>query len=170
MHQFAAVQVWDELDPGGKEARLTFHSVKLVDLLVEGSERGFCDGSLAQEDNTFVYVIVIDDAAIGIAEGLAELPEAHLWSLHDVAKIADADRRAILHLDDGGGDVVGRLHESDSADVESLLAALDESAAGVDVVGDQRLLNLRQRETVRDDLAGIELNLIFARGSAERVD
>jgi hypothetical protein len=62
------------------------------------------------------------------------------------------------------------LHEADGADIQSLLATLDESAASVDVVGDQRLLDLRQGQSVGNEFCGIELDLVFARGTAERVD
>ena len=41
-------------------------------------------------------------------------------------------------------DVVGVLHQPDGADVDGLLAVLDEAAAGVDVVVRQRLLHLRR--------------------------
>ena len=77
--------------------------------------------AFAQQDDAFDHVVVVEDRAVFLADGLAELPEADLGRLHDVAEIADAHRRAVLHLDDGGADVVGGLHQSDGADVERLL-------------------------------------------------
>ena len=76
--------------------------------------------------------------------GFAELAEANLWRLKHRSQIADTHGCSVLHFDDGSGDVVSGLHEADGADVQGLLAALDESAAGVDVVGDQRAFDLRE--------------------------
>ena len=49
-------------------------------------------------------------------------------------------------FDHGGGDVVGGLHQADGAHIQRLLAALDESTAGVGVVVGERLLDLAQRK------------------------
>ena len=51
-----------------------------------------------------------------------------------IAEIAHANRSAVLHFDNGGGNVVGRLHQSHRTNIQRLLAAFDESAAGVSVV------------------------------------
>ena len=85
-----------------------------------------------------------------LTNGSSELTEPDLRRLHDVAEIAYADRCAVLHFDHGGADVVGSLHQADGAHVQRLLAALDEPTARVDVVVDERLLDLRTG-TARSD-------------------
>ena len=169
MHQFAAVEVGDEFHTWRQQASFAVVPVQFVNLLVQGVERGFGDGALAEQDDAFDDVVVVEDGAVFLADGFAELSEADFGSLHYVAQIADADWSSVLYFHDGGGDVVGGLHEADGADVQGLLAALDESAAGVDVVRDQRVLDLRQRQAVGDELSGIELDLVFACRAAEGI-
>ena len=169
VHEFAAVEMGDELHALRQQSGFAIGAVQLVDLLMKRFEGGFGDGALAEQDDAFDHVVIVEDGAVFFADGLAQLAEANFGRLHDIAEIADADGSSVLHFDDGGGDVVGGLHEADSADVQGLLAALDESAAGVDVVGDQRVLDLRQRQAVGDQFAGIELHLIFAGRAAEGI-
>ena len=137
---------------------------------MERVERGVGFGAFAQQDDAFDHVLVIDDGAVFAADGFSQLPQTNLGRLHDNGDVADADGRSIHALDDGGGDVVGGLHEADGAHVERLLATLDESAAGVGVVVGERQFDLGKRQSVRNQLAGIDLHLIFARRSAEDVD
>ncbi len=60
--------------------------------------------------------------------------------------------------------------EADLADVDLLLALLDEAAAGVDVVVGDLLLDLADGETVGDELVGIDADLVLARHAAEAGD
>ena len=62
--------------------------------------------------------IVGDDAIVAGADGLADLAEPDLSPLDDSGDVADADRRAVLGLDEGVGDVVGIGEEADRADVD----------------------------------------------------
>src|ERR1019366_6592465 len=91
-------------------------------------------------------------------------------NIFDNRDIANSNGRSVDSFDDGGGDVVGGLHQSDGTNIERLLAALDKSATGIGVVVGQRQRDLPERQAVGDELAGIDLNLIFASRSAENVD
>ena len=117
MHQFTAVEVGDELHAQRQESGLAVFAVQFVDLLVEGVESGLGNGTLAEQDDAFDDVVVVEDGAVFFADGFAELPEADLGGLHDIAQIANADGRAVLYFHDGGGNVVGGLHEADGPDI-----------------------------------------------------
>ena len=58
-------------------------------------------------------------------------------------------------------------NSSQLAHVDLLQAFLDEAASGVDVVVLQLLFDLRQAQSVGDQLFRIHPDLVFARGSAE---
>ena len=120
-------------------------------------ESGLGDGALAQQDDSFHNVIVVEDGSIFFADGFTELSEADFRRLDHAAEIANPHWSSILHFDDRGGDVISSLHQANGADIQGLLAAFDESAAGVNVVGQQRILHLRERQTVRYQLARVEL-------------
>ena len=97
----------------------------------------------------------------------AKLAETNFGSLRHIAKIADADGRAVLHLNHGLANVRCVLHQSKDADVEHLLAVFEEVTAGVDVVRGKRLFHLGDREAVGDQLVGIDADLVFARDAAK---
>ncbi len=59
-----------------------------------------------------------------------------------VGDVAHPHRGSVLCLEHGRANVVGVLHQPDDANVVGLLALFDEAAAGIDVVGRQRLLHL----------------------------
>ncbi len=60
--------------------------------------------------------------------------------------------------------------EADFADVDLLLALLDEVAAGVDVVVGDLLLDLADGEAVGDELVGVDADLVLAGDAAEAGD
>ena len=62
------------------------------------------------------------------------------------------------------------VDQADLADVDLLLALLDEAAAGVDVVVGELLLHLADAEAVGDQLVGIDAHLVLARDAAEAGD
>ncbi len=105
-------------------------------------------GAFAQQDDAFDHVLVINDCAVFLADGFAQLAETNLGCLYDDGEIADADGCSIHALNDRGGNIVGGLHQADGTHIERLLAALDESATGVGIVVSERLLDLSQRQSV----------------------
>src|ERR1700738_3503686 len=119
--------------------------IQFVDLDVERVESSVGFGSFAKQDNAFDHVFVVDDGAIFATDGFSELPQTNLGRLHDDGDVAYAHGRPIHALDDRGGDVVGGLHQAHGAHIKRLLAAFDESAAGVSVVIGKRLLDLGKR-------------------------
>ena len=104
------------------------------------------------------------------AAGLTDLAEANLRTLDDGGDVLDAQGSAGLGLEDGVLDVLDVLVEADLADVDLLLALLDEAAAGVGVVVGELLLDLADAETVGDELVGIDADLVLARDTAEAGD
>ena len=135
-----------------------------------------CVGVLAflQQDDAFDDVAVVDEFAVSMLPGLirsrcawlaglADLAEADLGPLDDGGDVADAEGGAVRGLEDGLRDVVDVAEEADLADVDLLLALLDEAAAGVDVVGGELLLDLRDGEAVGDELFGVDGDLVLAR-------
>ena len=61
--------------------------VELIDLLMQGGQRGLGLGSLAEEDDAFHDILIIDDSAVLVPDCLAELPEPLLGSLHDGSEV-----------------------------------------------------------------------------------
>src|SRR5260370_4062376 len=99
--------------------------VEFVDLDVECVERGVGFGSFAKQDDAFDHILVVDDSAVFAADGFSQLPQTNLGRLHDDGHVANATRRPVHTLDDGGGEVVGGLHQADGAHVDRLLAPFD---------------------------------------------
>ena len=85
------------------------------------------------------------------AAGLANLAEADLRPLDDRCDVFDAESRAVLGLQDGVLDVVDVAVKADFANIDLLLALLDEVAAGVDVVVGDLLLDLADGQAVGDE-------------------
>src|SRR5262249_36409147 len=169
MHQLAAIQVRNQFDPDWEYARFAVAAVKLCDLLVEGLQSGLGDGALPEQDDAFDDIVIVDDGSVFFANRFAQLSQSNSGRLHDVVQIADSDWRTVLYFHYGGADILRCLHQADSPDVYGLLSELDEPAAGIDVVRDQRLLDLRQGQSVGNQFCGIELNLVFAGRPPERV-
>jgi hypothetical protein len=137
---------------------------------VEGFERGVGFGAFAKENDAFDHIVVVDDGAVFPADGFSELTEADLGGLHDFAKIADADRSPIDDFDEGRFEIGSGGHQADGANVESLLAPLNEASASVRVVVGECLLHLAERQAIGDEFAGIEAHLVLACRAAEDVD
>jgi len=101
---------------------------------------------------------------------LADQTETDLGTLGDHRHVVDPDWRAILRLQHCRLMSGTSFIRPNRANVESLLAVLDETAAGVHVVIGQRLLHLRQAQSVADQLIRVDLHLVFARDAAEAGD
>ena len=137
--------------PGGRKP-----SVQLLNLVVDGFQSGIGIGALAQQDDAFHHVGVIEHRAVGAVDRLADLSQADLRPLRHAADVFDADRCAVLRFDYGLGDIVDRPHQADGADVDLLQSRLHKAAAGVDVVIGQLLLHLPDAQAVIHQLVGIE--------------
>ena len=96
--------------------------VQFGDLLVKRIQRRVGFGALAQQDDAFDHVVIVDDCSIFMADGFAQLSQPDFGRLHDDAQIAHSHRRAVYDFDDGGADVVRVGHQSDRAHVQRLLA------------------------------------------------
>src|SRR5215472_4632480 len=140
-----AIEVRDEFHAARQQSVVEFS-----DLFVEGFEGSVRFRAFAKEDYAFDHVVVVDDGAIFAANSFSELTEADLGRLHDFAKIADADWGPINDFDEGGFEIGSGGHQTHGANVESLLAALNEASASVRVVVGEGLLHLAERQAVRD--------------------
>ena len=94
VHQVAAVEVGNEFHALRQAAAV----VQFVDFLVQRVESGIGLRALAQQDDAFDHIVIVDDGAIFMADGFAELAQTNFGRLHDHAKIAHPDRRSVLHL------------------------------------------------------------------------
>ena len=97
----------------------------------------------------------------------ADLSQADFRPLRNYGDVAHTHRGAILRFQDGGADVVGAGHQADGANIDFLAALLDKAAAGIGVVGRQRLLHLSNRQPIVHQLVRVHLHLVFARQPAE---
>ena len=92
----------------------------------------------------------------------SDLAQPDLWSLRNHRDIPYTHRSSVLSFQDRGADVVRISHQANGANVVRLLAAFNEAAACIHVVGGERLLYLRDAQTVGDQLVRIHLRLVFA--------
>ncbi len=164
-HEISAVQ--KRHDPDARWEKIV---VELLDFVVQGRERRIGIGAFPQQHDAFNDVIGIDDPSLVVMDRLPDPAQTNLWSLDDRGDISNVQRRAILRLEQGRGDVGSVRHESDGADIDCLLPALDETPAGVDVVRGQRLLHLADAQTVLDEPIGIDEHLVLAGDPAKTHD
>ena len=165
VHQVIAIQVRHNLDALGKHA-----FVDELYLLVNIAQHAFGLRPFAGLHDAFDCVVVVQQRAIRPANGLADLAQLDLGAFDHRRDIANPHRRAVLDRDDGCADVVDRLHQAHGAHIERLLAPFDVAAAAVHVIGSQRLLDVGQRQSIRHQLVGIELNLVLLGLAAEAGD
>ena len=98
---------------------------------------------------------------------IAELAEARRVADLDRADVLHADGHAIIGADNNVTDVFGVAHQAEAAHVIELAALRVESAAGVGVVGGERVDDLRNGEVIAVKARGIEQHLILHDRAAE---
>ena len=86
----------------------------------------------------------------------------------DVADVAHADRRAVRVATTMLPNSLGRLDPSERAQHQLRVALLDAAAGHLDVLGDDRVTDLRPRQAVRVQLLDVEDDVDFARAAAGR--
>jgi len=64
------------------------------------------------------------------------------WTLIHISNVPDSDRGASLRLKKSLPDILGARKQPESADVHLLLANLDKTSAGIDVIVGELLLYL----------------------------
>ena len=97
----------------------------------------------------------------------AEFTQTRRVADRHIADVADPNRNAVVAADHDVADVVGIAHQADAAHVVELAALRIESAAGVGVIGGQRVHDLRNREVVAVNAGGIEQHLVLHHRAAE---
>ncbi len=162
LHQFAAIEVRNDL-----HARRQEMLVEEVDLLVQGGQHVVGVGAFAQQHGAGHDVGIVHDLSGLAMNGFAKLAQPDPRSLPHNADIAHAHRNPVLRFEHDGADVSRGFDQSHRPDVDGLRSALDEAAAGVDVVVCQGLLHLPDAETVGDQLVRVHLHLVLACGPAE---
>ena len=110
------------------------------------------------EDDAFDPVVIVLETEFAQARRVAD---------GDLADVADAHRHAVVVSHDDVADVFGLGHQPESAHVEELRALRIKTAAGVGVVGGQRIQHLRQGNVVAVKLGGIEQHLVLHHRAAE---
>ena len=98
---------------------------------------------------------------------LPSWPSRIFGSLHDSRRSRTRTGVPFCALTTRGADVVRVCIKPTARTLNACCAALDEAAAGIDIVRGQRLLHLAERQSVGNQLAGINLHLVFARRPAE---
>ena len=162
MHEITAVEIRYNSYAAGKNAL-----IKLLDLVVNGDERGIFVRALLQQHDAADDVIFIDDFAVQAMNCISNLAEPDLRALPDVSDILDPQRRPVLRLENRLLDIAD---QADLANIDLLLTLLDEVAAGIDIVVAKLLLHLSNRHTVRHQLVGVDLHLVLAGHSTEARD
>ncbi len=125
---------------------------------VEGGKRFFV--FLEQDDADDDVVLLVG----------ADLTEARLESFSYFGDVGDGDGSAVLFSYDDCCDVGFVVDLSDGADVDALIAEGEIVAAGVGVAGLDGVDELGEGDAVGEELVGVGLDLILARGAAEGGD
>src|SRR6185312_4873514 len=129
MNQVAAVQVGNHLHPRRQDALVQF-----LDLRVDAVQGAIRLGALAQKDDSFHFVRLVEDLAWAGVRPFTDLPEPDSRTLGNIREVPDADGRAIHRFQDRLPDVGNAAHQPDFTHIYLLGAHFDEAAAGVDVV------------------------------------
>ena len=105
-------------------------------------------------DNVVDAVLADDTVALLIAE-------------LQFAEVAHQDRCAVVLGNDDVAQIVQRLHQTDAADHVTEFAAIKHAAAGIGIVGADRIGDGGQRNVETHELLRIELELILRREPSE---
>jgi hypothetical protein len=165
MHEVAAIEERHNLDAGRQDV-----IVELLDLRLDGLQRGVRLGALPQQHDAFDHIAVVHESAVGPMNRLANLTQPDLGPLRDRGHIADAERRAILGLDHRLLDVPDAGHHAERPHIDLLQPLLDEAAAGIHVVAGELLLELPDVQAIGHQLVGINPHLVLAGGPSEAAD
>src|ERR1019366_2863521 len=114
---------------------------------IDVAQDRFGFGAFAHLHDAFDDVVVVGHAPIVVTNRLAQSAEAYFRALRHYGDIADTHRGAVLGSQHSCADVIGVLHESNSANVVRLLSFLDKAAPAVQVVVGQRLFDLRHGQS-----------------------
>src|SRR3984957_5420851 len=167
MNQVAAIEEGDDGDARRQQARMIFGSVQLLDLLVDLFERRIAFRALPQKDDSLDHIVVVENFAILLMDGFAVPAEPDFRALRDGGDVLHLNRGAAFGSDYGLFDIVNGFYQSHRADVDLLQSRLDKAAAGVDVIIGELLFNLSDAQAIRDQLIGIEANLILLGDAAQ---
>src|SRR5271169_504732 len=125
---------------------------------MDAIERGGCIRALAHEHDALHYIVVIYHYSVCTVNRLSNLAQADFWPLGDDSNVLDAQRSAVLRLEDSFLDVANVVNQPHSANVDLLCPLFDKTASGIRVAVRQLLLDLRKTESVGDQLVGIDTN------------
>ena len=123
---------------------------------MNAGHRGCRARALAHEYDAFHHIVIIHYHAVSPMDGFADLAETDLRPLRDHPNVLDAQSGAGLRLQDGFFDVGHACDQAHFPDVYLLRALLDEASASVRIGVGELLLDLRQAESVGDQLLRVD--------------
>ena len=141
--------------------------VQFFDFFVNRGQSFVGVGALAQQDNPFDHVVVVDDLSISAMDGRADLSQPNFGALSYGGDVFHMQHRSVLGGDGGVFDVGHAAVEADDAHINLLQSRFDEAAPGVGVVVCKLLFDLPDTQPVRHQGVGIDPHLVFAGGAAE---
>jgi hypothetical protein len=100
-------------------------------------------------------------------DGARELAQADLGPLGNNGNIFDTERCSALGHQYSVLDIVNVSDQAYFADVDLLKTGLNETSARVGIVVRELLLDLGEAQPIRDELVGINADLILARRTAK---
>src|SRR5271165_171840 len=162
IHQVVPVEIGYDFYPGRK-----YVVVEPLDHGVDALQHLRRVRAFAKKHNTFDHVVIVFDHTVGSMDRFSDLTETNLWPLRDHGHVFYSYGGAVLRLDDGLFNITYVLDQSHGAHIDGLRSLFNETAAGVGVAVGELLLNLRQTETVRDQLLRVHADLVFLRNPAE---
>ena len=150
VHQIAAVEKRDDLHARRQNAARSAPSLSRESPSASNPTSAPLRSSTMPSTTSSLSIILPSSRWIA----LPNLAQPDLRTLRHRRDVVDAQRRAILGLDNGVLDVVDVRHQTDCPHVDLLQPFLDKAAAGVGVVVGELLLHLRDAQPVGDQLVG----------------
>ena len=109
---------------------------------MHSNERRLFLRTLPKQDAALNDVRFVDDTSVLHVVGPGHVSETDLGTLIHISNVPDSDRGASLRLKKSLPDILGARKQPESADVHLLLAYLDKTSAGIDVIVGELLLYL----------------------------
>src|SRR5215469_8287073 len=134
---------------------------------MNAGESGIGIGAFTEQHDTRNHIIIVDDFAVFAVKASGKLSQADFRPLGYDGNIFDVYRGAVLAENHRVCNVANVIHQPYSADIDLLQSHLNEASTGVGIVVGQLLFDLREIESISDQLVGVQTNLILAGGAAE---
>ena len=134
---------------------------------MDGVQGGIRIGALAQQDDPFHHVVVIENRPVWPVGRPPDVPEPDLRPLRHRSDVLDPERSTILRFHHDALDAMHVADQPQRANVDLLQTGFHETPAGVNVVLGQLLLHLADAQVVSHQFVRVDADLILARRSPE---